>query len=131
MKKTKVAVAGVPGIDPTLPQIEIKLGGETYFMCFTFGAMAIAKARLRVAGIECNLLQSLDLRNLDADQIVPLLYAALIMHQPDITPLEVAGLVTIPNLGNIFDGILKAYSASLADPSDEDKQEKANPKQPE
>jgi hypothetical protein len=55
---------------------------------------------------------------MDADRVVPLLYAALITHQTTITPEEVAKLVTFRNLGSIFEGIAKAYGDSLAEPDE-------------
>ncbi|MCU1251531.1 MAG: hypothetical protein JWQ49_4560 [Edaphobacter sp.] len=122
-------IAGNPEIDPTLPKIEIKLGKETFFLCFTFGALALAQKNLRSIGVDCNLLHALDLSSLDASQLVPLLYAAMISHQPKISVDKVISLVTIENLGLIFDGIAHAYGASLADPSPEDV--KPDPNQPE
>ena len=128
MSKT-VKVAGNPAIDPTLPKIEIALGKETYYLCFTFGALAVAQKGLRDAGIDCNLLHALDLSNMDPLKLVPLLYAAMITHQPKISYETVNSLVTLKNMGSIFEGIAHAYGASLADHSDEDV--KANPNQPE
>jgi hypothetical protein len=121
-------IAGNPEIDPTLPKIAIKLGNETYFLCFTFGALAMAEKNLRSVGIECNMLHALELSSTDAQRLVPVLYAALISHQPKITIDKVTSLVTIKNLGNIFEGIAKAYAASLAEPSADDV--KPDPDQP-
>jgi hypothetical protein len=128
MAKT-IKIAGNPEIDPALPKVEIKLGTETFYLCFSFGALALAQKHLRDAGVECNLLHALDLSSMDALKVVPMLYAALITHQPKITLDKVASLVTLKNLGAIFEGITRAYIASLADPSDEDK--KADPIEPE
>jgi len=113
-------VAKNPVVDPTLPKVTITLGGVEYHLCFTFGAFATAAAKLRQAGITCNLLHALDLSNMDADRVVPLLYAALITHHPSIAPEEVAKLVTFRNLGSIFEGIAKAYGESLAEPESSD-----------
>src|ERR1700730_3720240 len=121
-------IAGNPEIDPTLPKLDINLGKEGVFLCFTFGALALAQKNLRSIGVDCNLLHALDLSGLDASQLVPLLYAALISHQPKISIDKVVSLVTIKNLGMIFDGIAHAYGASLADPSPEDV--KPDPDQP-
>jgi hypothetical protein len=128
MPKT-VKIAGNPEIDPTLPKVAIKLGKETYYLCFTFGALSLAQKNLRDIGVECNLLHALDLSTMDALRLVPLLYAALLSHQPKITIDKVTALVTIKNLGMIFEGIAQAYGASLADPSPEDV--KADPDQAE
>jgi hypothetical protein len=116
---TDVNVAGNPAIDPTLPKVELTLGKKTYFLCFTFEALALAQSILRDNGIDCNLLQSLDLTILQADRLVPLLYAALITHDPTISLEEVFKLVKFRTLAKVFEAIVLAYGASMADP-DED-----------
>lgn len=113
-------ISNHPELDPTLPKTELKLGKQTYLLCFTFKALAVAQKNLRDIGVQVNLLHALDLSNMDAEKLVPLLYAALITHQPTITPTEVVGLVTFRNLGSIFEKLAEAYGASLAEPSDED-----------
>lgn len=118
MAKSKVA--NVPGVDPTLPRVPVELNGETYFLVFTFGALAIAASELRKLGVEVNLLHSLDLSTFDADKVIPLLYAALITHQRDITLEKVTKLVTLHNLGSVFAAIVKAYTESLAEPNGSD-----------
>lgn len=110
-------VANVPSVDPTLPKVEIKLGGEIYYLVFTFKALALAAAKLREKGVHVNLLHSLDLTSLDADKVAPLLYASLITHQPDLTIDQVTELVTLRSLGAVFEGIAKAYTESLAEPT--------------
>ncbi len=120
-------IAKNPAIDPTLPKVELILDGEPYYLCFNFGAFALAQAHFRKIGIECNLLHALDLSNMDATQLVPLLYAALITFKPGIPFEKVASLVTFRNIGSIFEGIAKAYAASLADPEDKP----SDPPQPE
>jgi hypothetical protein len=127
MSKVKT-VAGNAEYDPTLPKVAIELSNKKYFLAFTFRALALAQAELSKVGVEVNLLQALDLSTMDALKLVPLLYAALISHQPKITFDEVMGLVTFRNMGLIFEGIAQAYGASLADPTDDDV--KADPDQP-
>src|ERR1700733_4573567 len=102
-------IARNPAVDPTLPKVPLTIGDETYHLCFTFGALALAESKLRAIGIECNLLHALDLSSLDASKVVPLLYAATITHTPDIKFEQVAALVTLRNLGRIFEGITSAY----------------------
>ena len=114
---SKHKVAGIAGLDPTLPLVELTLGDKTYNLAFTFGALSIAASKLRAKGIQCNLLHSLDLSSLDADRVGPLLFAAMLTHQPNITIEQVEALITLHNLGTIFEKIVAAYSASLADPS--------------
>ena len=115
MSKTH-KVAGRPGLDPTLPLVEITLGDKTFNLCFTFTAFSVAATTLRARGIQCNLLQSLDLSTVDADRVGPLLYAAMLTQHPTITIEQVEALITFPELGNIVEKIVEAYSASLADP---------------
>jgi hypothetical protein len=129
MASPKNKVSGVPGTDPTLPRVEIELGGKKYFLCFTFAALAIAQKRLRDAGIDCNILHALDLSAMDITRVVPLLFAALITYKPDITYPEAEALVTLKNLGKVFEGIASAYVASLGEPDAEEAI--ANPEQPE
>ena len=111
----KYKVAGVPGVDPTLPDVQLTLGDTTYILVFSFAALAIAASHLRAKGIQVNLLHSLDLSALDADRLGPLLYAALITHQPSITIDKALSLVTMHSLGTVFEKIVEAYAASLAD----------------
>lgn len=133
MKKAKaVKIAGVPGTDPTMPVVEIVLNDKTYYLAFNFKALAFAQKHLRLVGYECNLLQALDLRNIDAEKFIPLLYAAMITHQPGIAIDSVADLVTIDNFGMIFSKLVETYGASIAKPSkDAVKGDATDPKQPE
>ncbi len=108
-----------PGVDPTLPRVELKLGDKSYFLCFTFGALALAESKLRAAGVQMNLLHALDLSALDATRVPPLLFAALITHDPDVKYDDVAALVTFRSLPAIFEAISAAYAASLADPEED------------
>ena len=124
MPKTN-KIAGDASIDPTLPKIAIKLGKETFYLCFTFGALITAQKNLRDIGVNVNLLHALDLSDMDALKLVPLLYAALLSHQPKITLDRVTALVTIRNLGSIFEGIAQAYGASLAEPTEDEKAEQS------
>jgi len=113
-------IAKNPAVDPTLPKIPLVLDGETYHLCFTFGALALAEAKLRAVGVQANLLKALDLSSLDASHFVPLLYAAMITERPDIKFDKVASLVTFSNLGDIFTAITLAYGESLAEPKKDD-----------
>jgi hypothetical protein len=46
---------------------------------------------------------------------VPLLYAALITHQPETTPLEVVSLIKLPRITKIRKALWEALIASFAD----------------
>jgi hypothetical protein len=127
MPKT-VKIAGNPEIDPTMPKIELKLAGKSYFLVFSFGALAVAQKGLRDAGVECNLLHALDLTSIDPIRLPLLFYATLITHQPKMTIEQATTLVTMKTLGPIYEAVINAYGASLAEPSPEDA--KSDPNQP-
>lgn len=116
MSKTH-KVAGVAGSDPTLPMVELTLGETTYNLAFTFAALATAASQFRARGIQCKLMYSLDLTEMDADRLGPLLYATLITNHPKITIDEAEALITMSNIGLVFQKIVEAYGASLADPT--------------
>ena len=109
-------VAHVPAVDPTLPKVSVTLDGTVHYLVFTFGALALAEAELRKQGVSVNMLQALDFDTLDATRFVPLLYAALITHDPAITPEKVAKLVTIRNYPALYQALGEAFIASLAEP---------------
>ena len=113
MAKTPKTIALV---DPALPKVEVKLGDKSYFLCFTFGALALAEAKLREIGQSVNLLMSLDFASIDATRLVPLFFASLITHQSDITPDAACTLITLRNMGVIYEGLANAYMASIAEP---------------
>jgi|GEM_PF-2675222 len=114
-------VAKNPAVDPTLPKVELKLGGQTYFLCFTFAGLALAEAKLRAQGIAANLLHALDLSSLDASTVAPLLFGAMVTHDPKITFDQVSALVTLRNVPAILQAITSAYEQSLAEPTEESK----------
>jgi hypothetical protein len=109
-------VAHIPEVDPTLPKVELTLSGKKYYLCFTFEALALAESEFRKQGIKVNLIEALDLSSLDASRVVPLLFAALITHDPELTIEQAAKLVKLRNLPKIFEAIVQAYAASLAEP---------------
>jgi hypothetical protein len=125
----KVKVAGVPGTDPTMPLVSIELAGNTYYLAFTFKAMALAQKNLRDIGVDCNLIKALDFGMIDAEKFAPLLYAALITHQPSLTVQQVVDFVTLDNFVEVYTKIIEAYTASIAKPAPEDV--KADPTQAE
>ena len=118
-----------PAIDPTLPKVELVLDGKPYLLCFTFAALALAEAKLREVGTRVNLLRALDLTDMHAEQVVPLLLAAMLTHQPDIDPVTVAKLVTFKDIPAIYTGISSAYIASLA-PAEKSEDAKQHPGEP-
>lgn len=112
-------VAKNPELDPTLPKVELKLGKKTYFLCFTYAALIQAEAELRKLGVKVNMLKALDFETLDATTLSSLLYAAILTHDPSITPEAAATLISFKNIGKIRESLLYAFVASLADLDDE------------
>jgi hypothetical protein len=126
----KLKIAGNPAIDPTLPKIEREFNGKKYYLCFTFGALAIAQKGLREAGSDCNILRSMDLSTPDATVFGPLLYASLVTFQPTITLAEAEVLIDLKNMGYVYESLVKAYVASMSEPEPDEKKSE-NPDQPE
>jgi hypothetical protein len=122
-------VAGVPGVDPTMPRVPLKIGKETLYLCFTLEAIARAQSILRANGFECSLIQALDFSTLQADNIVPLLYAGLITHKPEITLEEIFKIVKFRHIPKVLEAIVLAYGESMAEP-DEDA-DPVDPNEPE
>jgi hypothetical protein len=118
-------IAKNPEVDPTLPKVELKLGRKTYYLCFTYGALTQAEAELRKLGVKTNMLKALDFETLDATTLSALLYAAILTHDPSITPESAAALIVFKNIGKIREALLYAFVASLADPVDEEASEDA------
>jgi hypothetical protein len=116
-KKTKVA--GNPALDATLPDVSIELGGETYHLCFDYAALSVAERKLSNAGIKVNLLEALELQSIGAERLPIVFFASLIKAQPSITFEEVKALVTMKTFLPIFQAVVDAFVASMAEPSGE------------
>lgn len=96
-----------PVQDPTLPKVDVTVGGKKYFLCFDFNALAVAED---ATGL--NLLRSLDFQNLSAKTFRALLFAALLRQQPDMT-LEAAGsLITASSAPKLTEALVRAYMES-------------------
>jgi len=108
-KGSKSAAAPKVGPDPLLPRTPIEIDGKTYDLCFTIGALAEAKSRLRKAGVEINLLQSINFSDMDADVIPPLFFAALLPFQPEMTQEKAYALVTLQTIVPIYQALANAY----------------------
>lgn len=115
--------------DPTLPKTPVTVGGKTYDLCFTFGALARAErfinAELERAGSNerVNLLAALPVINMGN---LPLLFAAGV-HQfhPELTFTEAHDLVDYADVSAVSAAIVAAFDATRV------KQEKSDdPPQP-
>jgi hypothetical protein len=109
MPKNHNKVAGNPEHDATLPKTPIKLGKETYYLCYNFRALSLAESKLRNVGVECNILKSLDPTELDATKLATVLFAGLLAHKPNITFDEVLSLIDFKNMFTIPGKIMEAY----------------------
>jgi hypothetical protein len=102
-------VANKPGSDPTLPDVELILGGKIYHLAYDFNAIVQAE---KATGV--NLLSSV-VGEITASSLRGLLWASLLKDQPDIT-LEQAGKLIKPhNIGTVREAIVTAWFGSNPD----------------
>jgi len=101
-------VAGVPGLDPTLPDVKLILAGKTYQLVFDFNAIAQAEI---ATGI--NLLQA-SIDTASAQSLRGLLWASLLKQNPTISIEHVGSLITMKNAPTIWAAIREAWFGSVA-----------------
>jgi len=101
-------VAGVPGLDPTLPDVKLILAGKTYQLVFDFNAIAQAEI---ATGI--NLLQA-SIDTASAQSLRGLLWASLLKQNPTLTIEHVGSLVTMKNAPTIWAAIREAWFGSVS-----------------
>lgn len=97
----KHTIANTP-LDPTVAKTEITLNGKKFYLAYDFNALAVSES---LTGL--NMLSAIDMRNLDAQKLRALLYAALLKFQPEMT-LEMAGCLMPPVTG--FSALAKALA---------------------
>jgi hypothetical protein len=102
--------------DTQAASVELKIGEETYNLCFTFAAMQEAKRILQRKGIRVNLLIALDSMDVDVDTLPALLFAALRTHHPEIDYKRAESLIDMRAALPIFGAICDAYIASVKSP---------------
>jgi len=112
-------VAGKPGLDPTLPDVELILSGETYHLAYDFNALVQAA---EVTGV--NLLTSV-MGEITPQSLRGLLWASLLKDQPDITIEEVGALIRPHNIATIRQAIVTAWFGSMPDAGREPGEAKA------
>jgi hypothetical protein len=106
------SVAGKPGLDPTLPDVSVKIAGQTYQLVFSFNSICVVES---LTGI--NLLKA-SISDVSAVNVRALLYAALLPTYPDMT-LEAAGnMVTMRNVGTLHNALISAWFGSIETDSD-------------
>lgn len=102
-------VAGVPGHDPTLPQVELVIGKTTYHLAYDFNAVVLAE---KATGV--NLLESV-VGDISAVSLRGLFWAALLREHPEVT-IEQAGSLIMPhNMMTIRQAIVTAWFGSIGD----------------
>lgn len=109
-------VAGVPGLDATLPDVSLIIGGKTRQLCFDFSAICTVE---RLTGL--NLLKSA-VSEVSATNLRALLYAALLRDDPTLTLEEVSKWITMKNVGVIHQALVTAWFGSVED-ADQDADE--------
>lgn len=109
--------------DPTIPDVSVEVDGSSYRLCFDFEALARAKAMLRKAGVEVNILRCLDFREVDVDTLPLLFFAAAHRFQPELSYAEAQRAVSLRTAEGILSGIFAAYTAAMS-------KDTANPPEP-
>lgn len=97
--------------DPTIEFAALEIDGETYRLCYDFGAIAEAE---KLTG--CNLLQGIAyilVNGATASQFRGLFYAALRKAHPKMTIAEADRLVRIDTMADIRTAIETAYTLSM------------------
>ncbi len=101
------------GLDPTLPDVKIEIGGKTRQMCFDYAAIALAEKSTGQ-----NILRALE-GEVDFASIPAMLWAALLKDDPTLKFEEVVSWVNLQNYRIIFRAILAAWLESAEEPKDD------------
>lgn len=100
-------IADKLGQDPTLPDVDLIVGGKTYKLAFDFNAICVAE---KETGI--NLLTSL-VSEITASSLRGLLFAALLKDQPEMTIEHAGALITPQNIGAVRTAVVTAWFGSV------------------
>jgi hypothetical protein len=106
------SVAGVPGHDPTLPDVKLEVDGEVYQLSYDFNAIVRAE---QATGI--NLLNNV-LGDIGAASLRGLLWAALLKDHPELTLEQAGSLIRPSNIGEVRKAIVIAWFGSIKDQDD-------------
>jgi len=104
---SRKSVAGIPGKDPTLPNVPLELNGKVYHLAFSFNAMAKVE---ELTGLK--LLNAIEFNDLSVTQYRALLFSALLTENPDITLEEVGNLINLKTLAPITVALVHAWTGS-------------------
>jgi len=111
----KTSIAGTAQ-DPTIPFVPLTLGGTEYKLCYSFNALAQAEA---LTGL--NMFRGLDLQALNLTQLRAMLWATMLIAQPNITLQDVGDLIPSPTHCNLaLTALATAWTASMPKPEPPD-----------
>jgi hypothetical protein len=126
-KKRKVAESIE---DPTLPKTPVEIGGKTYNLCFTFGAIATAEHHINAefarSGSPERVSLLVALNDLDLYNACILFAAGIHQFHPEIGFDEARKLVDYSSIQHVMEAIVAGFSAAMPDPE----KKPANPPQP-
>lgn len=109
------SIAGVPGQDPTLPDVSLMIDGQERHLSFDMEAICRVE---QLTGL--NLFKSA-VSEVNATNLRALLYAALLREDPTLTLEQVGKWITMRNVGNIHQALVTAWFGSI-DAEDKDEQ---------
>ena len=111
MAKSKVQVAGVLGLDPTLPDVSLVVGDTTYRLAFDFNACALVQAQTGI-----NVFAQSGSEDFNPLHFRAMFWAALVKDQPEMTINDAGALITPKTLPAIAAAVHQTWAASQAEP---------------
>lgn len=120
-KEMADSIAGIPGLDPTLPDISLVVGGRKYQLCYDVNALALIEADLgkNIFTERASLLEPKTIRTA--------LWGALLRQNPELTQGQAGALIMPQNWKEVMAKIQEALfwgfsaaeggGAAPADPS--------------
>jgi hypothetical protein len=99
----KPQVFEVPGLDPTLPDVVLKLGGVERHLVYDYNAIVHAE---KLTGVQ---LLTAIIADIDATKLRGLLWAALIRENPALTLDEVGAMITPHNMVVVHQALIAAW----------------------
>lgn len=117
---SKKTVAGVPGKDPTLPNVPLELCGKTYHVCYDFNAIIAYEEQTGE-----NILITFESEDIAPKKLRALLWAGLLKENPDLTLQQVGALIALSDMGRVVQAVAAAITGSKAEPDPNAKGEAA------